>query len=70
MDFERLTFFLIGPDPFSAALPIDRIPSDLPSGSDVLVFICAEQRTRTAAVYNIAADDLLTIDPAEVCAAP
>mgnify|MGYP003329450111 CR=1 FL=1 len=70
MDFERLTFFLIGPDPFSAALPVDQIPDALPSGSAVLVFICAEARTRTAAVYALEQGVLLTTDPAAVCAAP
>lgn len=70
MDFERLTFFLIGPDPFSAALPVDSIPETLPSGSEVLVFICAEARTRTAAVYSMEDGRLLTTDPAAICAAP
>jgi hypothetical protein len=47
MDFERLTFYLIGPEPASVVLPIDTARIEFPASSDVLVLRCGLE---TAAV--------------------
>ncbi len=41
MDFGRLTFYLIGPEPASVIMAIDELAIDFPASSDVLVFRCA-----------------------------
>jgi len=41
MDFGRLTFYLIGPEPASVILAVDDLGIDFPASSDVLVFRCA-----------------------------
>jgi hypothetical protein len=40
MDFGRLTFYLIGPEPGSVILALDDLPIDVPASSDVVVFRC------------------------------
>ncbi|MCW5875575.1 MAG: hypothetical protein KIS85_01715 [Anaerolineales bacterium] len=40
MHFERLTFYLIGPDPASLALPVGGPDAPLPASSDVVVLRC------------------------------
>lgn len=41
MDFGRLTFYLIGPEPASVILAIDELAIDIPASLDVVVFRCA-----------------------------
>jgi len=41
MDFERITFYLIGPNPASVILRVNSPDIDLPSSSDVMVVRCA-----------------------------
>ncbi|MBX3048335.1 MAG: hypothetical protein KIT46_05020 [Anaerolineales bacterium] len=40
MDFERITFYLLGPDPGSVALPFGQPHVSFPASSDVLVLRC------------------------------
>jgi hypothetical protein len=47
MDFERLTFYLIGPEPASVVLPVDTARIEFPASSDVFVLRCGLE---TAAV--------------------
>jgi len=41
MDFGRLTFYLIGPEPASVILALDELAIDFPASLDVVVFRCA-----------------------------
>jgi len=50
MDFERITFYLIGPNPASVILRIDSPDIDFPSGSDVLVVRCGVSLEAAAVV--------------------
>jgi hypothetical protein len=40
MDFNRITFYLIGPDPASVILPFDTPDISIPASSDVVVLFC------------------------------
>lgn len=50
MDFERITFYLIGPNPLSVILRVSSPDIDLPSSSDVLVVRCADSPEAAAIV--------------------
>lgn len=50
MDFERITFYLIGPNPASVVLRVNSPDLDFPSGSDVLVLRCSSSSEAAAVV--------------------
>jgi hypothetical protein len=49
-DFDRLTFFMVGPRPLLVVLPIDQIESGWQSGLDVVVLACRKDLSQTKAV--------------------
>ncbi|MEX2144521.1 MAG: hypothetical protein WD740_07995 [Anaerolineales bacterium] len=57
LDFERLTFYLLGPDPASVILPVDGVPASFPASSNVFVFHCGD--TLQAAAVIIVYEDKL-----------
>ena len=52
-DFERITFYLIGPNPASVVLRVDSSPLDFPSSSDVIVLRCGSDMAEAVAVMLI-----------------
>jgi hypothetical protein len=50
MDFERITFYLIGPNPLSVILRVNSPDIDFASSSDVLVVRCADTPEAAAIV--------------------
>jgi hypothetical protein len=50
MDFERITFYLIGPNPASVILRVNSPDIDFPSSSDVLVVRCTDSPEAAAVV--------------------
>lgn len=52
MDFSRLTFYLIGPEPASVILALDELAIDFPASSDVVVFHCAGVLQAAAVIVN------------------
>jgi hypothetical protein len=56
MDFERITFYLIGPNPASVVFRVNSPNIDLPSSSDVLVMRCADS-TEAAAIVVMNTED-------------
>lgn len=69
LDFDRLTFFLIGPHPISVVLPYAGELGDFPSGMDVLVFACPGGNGLAAALLLLEGDSprLLAADPQKAC---
>lgn len=50
MDFERVTFYLLGPHPGSVVLRVDNSQISFPASSDVYVFRCDDDTLEAAAV--------------------
>jgi hypothetical protein len=50
MDFNRLTFYLIGPRPLSVILPLEFESVELTNAADVLVLVCAANPELSVAV--------------------
>jgi hypothetical protein len=73
MDFGRLTFYLIGPEPGSVILALDDLPSPIPASSDVVVFRCgAALETAAIIVMDVEDSGMLIISSRleESCLAP
>ena len=73
MDFGRLTFYLIGPEPGSVILALDDLPIDVPASSDVLVLHCgAALETAAIIVMDDEGSGMLIISSrlAESCPSP
>jgi hypothetical protein len=72
MDFDRLTFYLIGPDPASVILPVSAQPEDFPASSDVFVFHCGDTLQAAAVIIRTEGNsDSLFVSPSllETCSA-
>ena len=64
MSFERLTFYLMGPDPASVVLPLSGAPADFPASSDVYVFRCGDTLQAAAVIIRFEGHlDTLLVSP-------
>lgn len=64
MDFRRITFFLVGPNPSAVALRVSSPSLDFPNASDVLVLRCDRSQMEAAAVIILdEGGDRLYISP-------
>lgn len=73
MDFGRLTFYLIGPEPGSVILTLDDLAIAVPASSDVVVFRCgAALETAAIIVMDVEDSGMLIISSRldESCPAP
>ncbi len=52
LDYRRLGFYLLGPDPTPVLLPMDKKPLYFPNASDVLVIFDQDQEPVAVGVYN------------------
>lgn len=49
-DFDRLTLFLLGPDPLTVVMPLEETPGEWQSGMDALVLTCRSDTSQALAL--------------------
>ncbi|MEX1248225.1 MAG: hypothetical protein WEA61_07045 [Anaerolineales bacterium] len=72
MDFARLTFYLLGPEPGEVILPLDSLDAEFPASSDVYVFHCGKTLDAAAVIVKESDGSLVLLVSAKLdnCSAP
>lgn len=50
-DFDRLTLFLVGPDPLTVIMPFEEVPGEWQSGLDAVVLTCRRDSSQALAIF-------------------